>query len=396
MKKLLIHMGSLNIGGAEKSLVSLLNLLPDDKYEIDLLLLKDEGAFRDSVPEHVNVLSVDFPYECLAVSPKNIKYYLNKGIRYFIKKLYSLVKLKTRRYLSMDQVLWEIWRYEIPVHDKQYDAAISYIEGIPNYYVLEKIKAARKIIWVHNEYSKLGYNADYDLTYFQNADAIVTISELCRSCLINTFPSIASKFHVLENLTDPSLIKKMAEQEIDDPQFTIQYDGLKILSIGRLHPQKQFDLAIKAARIIKDSGIRFKWYIIGEGSLRHELEQQIRESLLTEDVLLLGVRKNPYSYMKLCDIVVQSSLYEGKSIVVDEAKILNKPIVATRYETVYDVIADYKTGVISDMTPKSLAASILEVYSNISLRELLINNLSKERNDNVKDIQKYIEVIDGN
>lgn len=295
----------------------------------------------------------------------------------------------------MDQVLWEIWRDEIPVHDKQYDAAISYIEGIPNYYVLEKIKAARKIIWVHNEYSKLGYNADYDLTYFQNADAIVTISELCRSCLINTFPSIASKFHVLENLTDPSLIKKMAEQEIDDPQFTIQYDGLKILSIGRLHPQKQFDLAIKAARIIKDSGIRFKWYIIGEGSLRHELEQQIRESLLTEDVLLLGVRKNPYSYMKLCDIVVQSSLYEGKSIVVDEAKILNKPIVATRYETVYDVIADYKTGVISDMTPKSLAASILEVYSNISLRELLINNLSKERNDNVKDIQKYIKVIDG-
>lgn len=388
-------MGSLNIGGAEKSLVSMLNLLPDDKYEIDLLLLRDEGSFRNSVPEHVNVLSVDFPYECLVVSPKNIKYYLNKGIRYFIKKLYSLVKLKTRRYLSMDQVLWEIWRDEIPVHDKQYDAAISYIEGIPNYYVLEKIKAARKIIWVHNEYSKLGYNADYDLTYFQNADAIVTISELCRSCLINTFPSIASKFHVLENLTDPSLIKKMAEQEIDDPQFTIQYDGLKILSIGRLHPQKQFDLAIKAARIIKDSGIRFKWYIIGEGSLRHELEQQIRESLLTEDVLLLGVRKNPYSYMKLCDIVVQSSLYEGKSIVVDEAKILNKPIVATRYETVYDVIADYKTGVISDMTPKSLAASILEVYSNISLRELLINNLSKERNDNVKDIQKYIKVIDG-
>lgn len=383
------------MGGAEKSLVSLLNLLPENKYNIDLLLIKDEGPLKESIPKHVNVLSVDFPYECLAVSPKNINYYLRKGLKYFFKKLYSLFRIISTRKLSMDQILWKIWRDDIPLLDKKYDAAISYIEGITNYYVLEKVNAQRKIIWVHNEYSKLGYNAEYDFEYFKKADVVVTISDLCQSCLIKTFPSIESKFSVLENITNPSLIRNMSELEIVDSEFIEPYDGLKILSIGRLHPQKQFHLAIKAAQIIKASGIRFKWYIIGEGKLRQDLEQQIKVLKLTDEVILLGLRKNPYPYMRLCDMIVQSSLYEGKSIVVDEAKILNKPIVATNYETVYDVIVDHKTGLISDMTPQSLAACIMEVHNDRNIRNILIENLINENNNNLDELQKYMSVIDG-
>lgn len=393
MKKILIHIGGLGAGGAEKSLVSFLNTLPKEQYEIDLMILNEGGLFRNLVPEYVNIVETPFPYNCLGISPSNWNFYIRHNPKFFIKKLCSLLKIRSNRHLPVGQILWPIWRRDMKVFHKKYDYAMSYIEGMPNYYIIDKVNAGRKILWIHNEYTKLGYDKEFDRPYFEKADAVVTISELCKNDLINNFPDLKYKFHILENITNPVIVRKMAEEQIGDPMFNGKEDVLKILSIGRLYPQKNYPLAIDAAKIIKDKGIDFKWYIIGEGVLRVEIEKQINVLSLQDNITLLGLRSNPYPYIKQCDIIVQSSLFEGKSIAIDEAKILCKPIVATNYPTVYDVISDNKNGLITEMTPEALAEKIITLYNDKDLRETLSNNLKEEAIDNTSEIENYIELI---
>ena len=393
-KNILIHIGSLNAGGAEKSLISLLNQLPKELYNIDLLLLRNEGLFKNLLPSHIRVVPAEFPYQCLTISIKNIKYYLLKSPIYLWRKLCSLIKTKLVRRMSADQIRWNVWKDIIGTNKIEYDVAISFLEGVPNYYVIDKVQAKRKILWVHNEYSKLGYNRDFDLNYFAQADAVVTISDLCLADLQKNFHTLSNKFQVIENITDPLFVKNMADIPISDDQFESEYSGISILSIGRLHPQKNFELAIDAAALLKDRGLKYKWYIIGEGELRSKLQSKIDKMGLTDCFKLLGLRCNPYQYMKQCNVIVQSSLYEGKSIVLDEAKILCKPIVATNYSTVYNVLNDHYNGIITDMTPLSLADGIHELIENPIVCNQIISNLESEPINNIAELQKYIHLID--
>ena len=389
---ILLHIGGLGAGGAEKSLVSFLDTLPKERYNVDLMLLNNGGLFRNMIPGYINIIEPPFPYNCLGISPTNWRFYIKHNPKYLIKKIYSLFKLK-KGYLPTGQILWPLWSDEIKTNVKEYDVAMSYIEGLPNYYIIDKVKAKRKILWIHNEYTKLGYNKEIDKDYFEKADAVVTISDICKNDLVNIFPELKEKFHILENITNPILIKKMAEEDITDPLFENRQKQLTLLSIGRLYPQKNYQLAIDAAKIIKDKGIYFKWYIIGEGVLRESLEKQINNLSLQDNIILLGLRSNPYPYIKQCDIIVQSSLFEGKSIAIDEAKILCKPIVATNYPTVYDVITDKKNGLISEMAPVALAEKIITLYNDKDLSKSLSNNLKEETIDNTAEIEKYIKLI---
>lgn len=392
-KNILIHIGGLGAGGAEKSLVSFLNTLPAEQYNVDLMTLNKGGLFRNLVPKYVNIIEPPFPYNCLGTSPTDWRFYSRHNPVYFFKKIYSLYKLKKQTNLPVGQVLWPIWKNCIKQNQKKYDIAMSYIEDLPNYYVMDKVDAKKKILWIHNEYTKLGYDKEFDREYFKKADAVVTISELCKNDLVDNFPDLKDKFNILENITNPTLIKKMAEEDINDPAFENKKEVLKLLSIGRLYPQKNYPLAIDAAKIIKDKGIDFKWYIIGDGVLKSDIEKQINALSLQDNIILLGLRSNPYPYIKQCDIIVQSSLFEGKSIAIDEAKILCKPIVATNYPTVYDVISDNKNGLIAEMTPEALAEKIILLYNNRDLRENLSKNLKEEAIDNTSEIKNYIKLI---
>ncbi len=393
-KRILIHIGSLSAGGAEKSLISLLNTIPEDKYEIDLMLIKKSGLFFNQIPSYINILDAPVPYNCIGISLKNIGYYLTHKPKYLIRKLYSFYKLKTRRVLSMDQVQWSVWKGAIPVLEKEYDVALSYLEGVTNYYILEKVKARRKLIWIHNEYSKLGYCNKYDTEYFGKADAVVTISELCRNNIIENFPFLAKKVFILENITNPSLVLNMADANIEDSLFENSKEIFKILSIGRFAPQKNFSMAIDTAKILKDKGVRFKWYIIGDGPLKDEFKTKISNLGLEDYVILLGIRSNPYPYIKQCDIFVQPSLYEGKSIVLDEAKILCKPIVATCYTTVYNSITNGINGIISEMNSESLAENIYRLYLNPDERNRYSQFLSENVTSNVSEINNYYKLLD--
>ena len=146
---------------------------------------------------------------------------------------------------------------------------------------------------------------------------------------------------------------------------------------------------------MKTMGYRFQWFIIGTGELREMLERQIAGAGVQEQVILLGARENPYPYIRGCDLLVQPSRYEGKSVVLDEAKILGKPVLAANYSTVRDQIQDGREGLIVEMNPIAIADGIVQLMENGALRESIRQYLSAHDYGNAHEIREYEQLLDG-
>ena len=157
------------------------------------------------------------------------------------------------------------------------------------------------------------------------------------------------------------------------------FNGLRILTVGRLSTEKGQDIAIKAlAKLIK-RGYKVKWYCLGEGNARESYEKIIEEYQVEDYFVLLGASSNPYPYMKQCDIYVQPSRYEGYCITILEAKVLHKPIVTTNVNGVNEQINNGKTGLITDMYANELFLSVEKLIKDANLRNQLVENLKVER-----------------
>lgn len=389
-KKLLIIIPSLRSGGAEKSLISLLTTLPKGLFDIDLMVVNKGGIFYDMIPEGINIINAPRSFRIALGRLRDMK-----SIDWVVKCLSNiLLKLKCFSNLKVLQFTWMMWHKIIPLYPKVYDVAVSFMDSMTNYYVIEKINAKRKYLWVHNDYKKLNAYAPFDGKYFKQADKVVTISPLCVRSLEETFPEMRGKFIAIENISSKTLIYKMSNEF-----YPKEYKGLEnktiILSIGRLVNQKGFDFALKAVKILKEKGFNFKWFIIGIGELKEELNTYITQNNLQNHVELLGERSNPYPYIKYCVFFLQTSRYEGKSIVIDEAKILNKPIIVTRYPSVLDNIQDGQSGIICDMNPEAIANAILEFSKDNIKQKHIISYLERYCSGNEYEINKYIELFDG-
>ncbi len=388
-KKILFVMSSLRGGGAERGLVNLLSLFDFERYEVDLILLQQEGFLLKQLPPEVNLISdcedlhtlyrtslkKMFSFKYPALSLKHIVYTLTS-------KLAVEGASKSRQYR------WKrFYRKIIKKLNKPYDVGIAYMHCEPIYFLVDKVKADIKIGWIHNDYSQLEYNHAMDLRYFKKLDKLVSISDICVEALRKTFPSQRSKLYMLPNLTSSETVKAMAEEFIPEEFKTKK---LKLLSIGRLDVQKGFDIAIDAASILKKHGIDFIWCIIGKGSIKKELENQIKSLGLEKSFFLLGTKENPYPFIKRSDIVVQTSRFEGKSVVIDEAKILAKPIVVTRYSTVFDQINE-KEGIIVELNAAAVAEGIERMLTD---SEAYIKYLSENKYGNQDKISEYYKLFD--
>ncbi len=392
MKNILIVIHSLGCGGAEKSLISLLKFLPSDKWNIDLLIGDQYGVFMKEIPDYVNIINDNYAFENFSapLSRRRKKFLsLNNFMCQCKWQLLSSLMLKDG--VNRGELRWKMWGRHLPKMKMEYDLAISYMNGYPNYYVIEKVCARKKILWVHNEFEKMGYDYDFERPFYEKADKIVTISQACVDSILRVFPEFKYKTMVLENISSPTAINMMANEVIDDDYFI--HSGLKFLSIGRLNQQKGFDIAIKAAKILKDKGFEFLWYILGEGELRSKLEALISDYKLSDNVKLVGIKENPYPYIKECGIFVQSSRFEGKSIVLDEAKILKKPIVVTNYVTAHNSIEHMVNGLIVNVDQKALAEGIEELFNDRVLQEIFIRSLTDNPAGNESEIEKYISLF---
>lgn len=397
MRKILIVMHDMGSGGAQKSLLSWLSEMENflDKYEINLLLMKKEGLFLSQIPQYVKFVQLPRELICMHNSILSRTFWKACNKRMLVTKLKWIFRQSKNKKADLGrkhQLWWDTWRNIIPESEINYDVALSYLNGYTNYYVIDKVNADKKILWIHNDYTKLGQNVDFDRVYYSQANQIVTISDTCAESFTMAFPDLKEKVRVIENISSRSLIWNMAKIDGKPDEYKNIQTSI-ILSIGRLAPQKSFDLALEAAKILKDSGYEFKWFIIGKGPLLKKLLRQRKKLGLADYVEFLGERANPYTYMHYSDIFVQTSKFEGKSIVLDEAKILCKPILVTNYTTVTDSIKNNVQGLIVEIDSIKIADGIKKLLDNRELRLKLTENLSGERFDNTYELKKYLEIL---
>lgn len=367
-KKIVFFVESLHCGGAECSLLSLLNNLDSSKYDIYLLVLNKGGEFEEFLPSFVTYNKVDIEFALLG----RLKF-----------KLFQ--KLLPKRHNA--QYFWKAFNSSIPQYSESFDIAVGWGQGFATYFTAEKIKAKNKLAWVNTDYAKAGYESQYDQAIYSKYDQVVGISDFVKNSMEVFIPT--EKVVTIPNIIDVDDVEKRANKPISE-NLKKNYKML-IVSVGRLAKPKAFDLAIKAANILKDKGVDFIWYIIGEGSEREYLQSLIDQYELKQHFTLLGFRSNPYPYINQADLYVQTSIFEGLGRTLIEAAMLHKPIVTTDFETAYDLVDQDKTGMITPKTPEAIAAAIFKIFQNEDLYQEMMKNQASSSRISAKNVVEQFD-----
>ena len=392
-KKLLFVIPSLDLGGAEKSLVNLLNSIDYNLYDVDLFIFLKRGVFLNSVPKEVNILKNSKAYHLFSKSVLvSVPVFVLKG-KFSLAYHRFLFALKNRWYKNNavnEQYTWRHTSRFMPFLQKEYDVAIGYLEKSTCYFVADKVKATKKIGWIHTDLEALKLDFDFEKNYFDKLDYVVTVSEGLKERLLLKLPSLKSKIKAIENINSKKMIVHLSEQE---PQVKLDEHFFNIIFVGRLVKEKGLFMALDALYIIKGNQLKVRLYLVGKGSLENELKKYVNDKGLTEEVIFLGMQANPYPLIKQADVFLMTSFYEGKSIALEEAKILNKPIVITNFSSAQDQIKDKITGIITEMNAESIAERLMQLYHEEAIRRSLKFNLSQEQLGNENEIEKLYQII---
>lgn len=394
-KKILFVIESLSLGGAEKSLVTLLNLLDYSQYDVDLLLFAQGGPFHQLLPEQVKMLPVpeyfaysSIPWSSLIEKGKHLKMLLAQ-LRYS-----AALRLGKHNHIEKAVLLWESCRNCFPVMEQEYDLAIAYAQGTPTFFVAEKVQAKKKAAWINAIYKPEGRYLSLISSVYESFDVINGVSEAVAAQVQETFGLSDHKLMVMKDILDVDFARKMAQMPSDAAK-EMNGSGVKILTVGRLIYMKSHELAVDAAKYLRDQGLDFTWYAVGDGNLREKLQKQIARNGLQDRFILLGSRSNPYPYFAQCDLYVQTSRFEGFGITLAEAKMFHKPIVTTNFDAVGAQFVNEKNGLIVDISAEAIANGIVRMLTDTKLRECCIANVCAEKVGNPEEIEKLYRMIEG-
>nr|WP_204413377.1 glycosyltransferase [Bacillus tianshenii] len=380
---------SMNIGGVEKSLLSLLSVIDRDKYEVTILLLEKKGGFLKALPDWVKIEEACWYKKIKPIimqPPKlTIRGFVSRKDYLKIPKFtfaYLLSKHFNNRYFYYSAIM-----KDISENHKKYDVAIAY-QGpteIIDYYIAHKVHSSNKISWVHFDVSKHMVNKALFERIYKKFDKIFAVSNGSRKCLINKFPSIEEKTDIFPNIVSEKLICDLSRNEVN---FDETYRGVRIVTVGRLSWEKGQDMAIRVLAKLRKQGYEVRWYCIGEGNRRKEYEREINKNGLLQDFILLGATPNPYPYIARCDIYVQPSRHEGYCLTLAEAKVLKKPIVTTNFVGAYEQIVNDFNGIITNMDEEDLYLKLKKLIDNSWERKELVKNINTSEYNHIYTIDK--------
>ena len=364
-KKLLFVINTLGCGGAERAMLNLFDALDPKKYEISLFVLTGQGELSHDLPTHVRLLNPDYQ-DVSVLTDEGRKLLMKRVLKAGIGKALFLRRAPylLRNFCSMqksgkilpDKLCWRLLADGAPLIRKEYDLAVAYLEGGATYYVADYVKAKKKAAFVHIDYSKAGYTRELDQDCYQKFDKIFTVSDEVKEHFMEAYPEYEKKVSVFHNLINQERIRQMAEQ---GSGFDDDFQGYRILTVGRLTQQKRYDIAIQAMALLKKTyGVSARWYVLGEGELRESLQQQIKDAGVEKEFILLGVKENPFPYYKHCDFYVHATGFEGKSIAIQEAQTLGKPILATDCSGNREQITHDVDGRMCPLKPECVSAEI--------------------------------------
>lgn len=384
MKKVLFVINTLGCAGAETALIELLKSLDEKEYELSLYVLMGQGEMIDKISENVKLLNDHYCKD--SVLSKQGKQAMMKTVWHsfwkngdvfgkfaYIVRTFSAMR-RTGKF-QPDKILWRVISDGSPRFEETYDLAVAYLEGGSTYYVADHVKAKKKAAFIHIDYESSGYTRGMDRNCFDKMDRIFTVSDEVKKHFLNVYPKYQDKVKVFHNIINQDEIRRKAEEETG---FEDHFDGVRLLTVGRLTYQKAYDIAIDAMKLIKDRGYKVRWYILGEGSERPALEKKVKELGLEKEFLMPGVASNPFPYYKQADIYVHATRFEGKSIAIQEAQTLGCAIIASDCNGNREQIVQEKDGLLCQLNPESIAEAVISLVEDRDKR-IRLGNAAKEK-----------------
>lgn len=391
MIKILIVSHAMEIGGAERALLGLLENVDTNRYRVDLFLLRHEGELLPLIPKNIHLLPEIPEYTVLA---RPMKQTLKEGfVRLTFARAYGKWRAKrfdrkhgySEAYTALEYSHKYTKKRMPPIMaDTEYDLAISFLT--PHYFVAEKVRAKKRIAWIHTDYSFVQIDTESERKMWAAYDHIASISEDVTKGFVTKFPSLSDKVVLIENILPKTLIEKQAQ---DEPATLISSsDRMSLLSVGRFSYPKNFENVPDICRRLVEHGCDVNWYLMGYGQDEALIRQKIKEAGMQERVIILGKKENPYPYIKACDLYVQPSRYEGKCVAVREAQMLGKPVVITDYPTAASQLENGVDGVVVPLDNEKCAEGIASLLSDPKKMQLLAENCRKRDYTNRDEAQK--------
>lgn len=400
--RIFIAIHYMHLGGAETSLIGLLQAFDPKKVDIDLFVYSHEGEMMQLIPSYVNLLPENTAW---SMFEKPMKEVLRRGyLRMFLARMRA--KWRMKQYVKLHQpkdreainyYLGEEVSKVLPnlYRCGTYDLAISFLS--PHHFVLDHVLAKKKICWIHTDYTHIDVNAPLELPVWSGYEHVISISEDVTKTFLQVFPTLKDKIIEIENILSPDYVRQrslLIEPEEIQKEMPAYRNYLNLLTIGRFSEAKKLEEIPAICRGIVESGIEVRWYIIGYGSSDEYIRSEIEREGMQDRVFLLGKKVNPYPYIKACDWYVQPSRYEGKSVVVREAQMLCKPVIVTNYPTAPSQIQHGVDGVIVPMDIPGCVAKMVESLRDESLKTSIVEYLETHDYGNMNEVDKIYRMLE--
>ncbi len=378
-KKILIRIGSLRHGGAEKVLVTFLKNLPQDQYDIDLLLNLYSGKYLNEVPDWINII------------------YLNKGEMITTNRIQDIPKKAMRVIYQNALKKFPTLLYNGKLKGKKYDIEFAAIHGMRDEILNSLLQSSKKIVWIHNDLSQVKEYTETEIKKFFGFDKIMVISEKIENLFLDLAENETQKQKIVKiyNPLDTEEILSKAEQTVINYDF--DQNDPTFISVGTVFPQKGFDRLLRVHKKLLDEGFNHKILIVGDGYDFENIKKLKTELNVDQTATMLGFTDNPYQYFNKADFFILSSRYEGFPTVLFEAITLKKKIIATEVSGVREMLNDGELGLIVENSEEG-------IYSGMK-KALLDSQDFKKYTDKLKDyempfnlensVQKIVSILDG-
>ena len=391
-KKILFVYDEMLIGGSTTSLLSILNSIDYDRFEVDLNLYYNKGALFDQIPKQVNILPQ------ASMLPQSAKGKFIKILRSFfagdfLRALYYGIVIDKKLKLNSQAMIYGRVTNSRKL-EVEYDTAIGFLENWPNVFVALKTKAKRKIGWVHVDWKGANLKPIVEDKAYSKLDTIVLVSQKCLDNYNDVFPKFKNKTVYIENILSQRTIRNMSHNFAAD--LAIDEAKINLVSACRIEfHHKGLDRGVKAFAKLREDNLveNYHWYIIGNGSDINNLRNMIAENFLGKYITVLGARNNPLPYVALMDMFFLPSRYEGKPMAVTEALMLGVPALVTTYASAKEQIENGIDGVIIENTDEAVYYSLKMLVNNKKKINIMKQNAYNRDYSNIEVIESVYNLL---
>lgn len=374
------------MGGVSVLFETIISLMDISNYNIDLLVLHNNGEMFKNLPSSINIIYGSSYFEAIDYTMKEI--IKKKSLKLLLKKIKVVLDMKTGHIENV------IKKERKKILTKKYDVEIAFKDGFTALFTAFG-DSKRKIHWLHYEYKKTNPNGKYDKLFkriLPTFDKIVAVSDNVKKCF-NDIYHLDDKVIVIYNVVNGEKIIELSKEESN---VLLDSNELNLVSVGRLHEMKGYDRLIDTIYKLKSDGIfdNVKLRIYGDGPLFESLNQKISDLKLTNDIFLMGRVMNPYKYIKNSDLFILSSIYEPFGLVIVESLTLGVPVLATLNSATDKLISNNYNGLIVENSLDGLYSGLKKIIENKEILKKYKNNLTNYFYDNNEQLNKIKQILD--